>query len=74
MKTHGDVDKQLNTCIEKFVAAALGIMCHHYIINQKRALYRNKLPIYYFNYKIQLQTEGPVISTQISHVADWEAH
>jgi len=74
MKTQGDADMRLNTRIEKFVAAALDVMCHHYIINQKRVLYRNKLPIYDFNYKRLLQTEGPVISTRISHVADWEAH
>jgi hypothetical protein len=43
MKTYGDVDMQLNTHIEKFVAAAQGVMCHHYIINQKC------VPIYDFN-------------------------
>ena len=63
MKTYEDVDTQLNTCIEKFMAAALGIMCHHYIINHKLILYRNKLPVYDFNYKRLLQTESPVIST-----------
>ena len=63
MKTYEDVDMQLNTCIQKSVAAALGVMCHHYIINHKLVLYRNKLPVYDFNYKRLLQTESPVIST-----------
>ena len=74
MKTYGDVDMQLNTHTEKFVAAAPGVMCHHYTINQKHVLYRNKLPIYDFNYKRLLHTESPVISAKISHMADWEAH
>jgi hypothetical protein len=64
MKTYGDVDMQLNTYIEKFMAAALGVMCHHYIINQKHVLYRNKLTIYDFNNKRLWQTECPVISTR----------
>jgi hypothetical protein len=33
MKTYADVSMHLNTRIENFVAAALGAMCHHYIIN-----------------------------------------
>jgi len=64
MKTYGDVDMQLNTHIEKFVAAAPGVKCHHYIIKQKRVLYRNKLPIYDFNCKRLLQTDSPVISAR----------
>lgn len=55
---------QLNTCTEKFLAAALGVMCHHYTTNQKHILYRNKLPISVLNYKRLWQTEGPVISTR----------
>jgi len=51
MKTHGDVDMQLNTCIEKFVAAALGIMCHHYIINQKMRTLQKQVA----NLRFQLQ-------------------
>jgi hypothetical protein len=58
-----DVDMQLNTCIHNFKAAALDIKYHHDIINHKHVLDKKKIPIYDFNYKILLQTEGPAIST-----------